>query len=548
MSWRLFAIMLACAFGARAEPVHFADPQLEEAVRDAFVALGRPLGETIDDLDLVGVGFTRLDASRRCIGSIEGIQHCLDLNFLELSYNEIADISALANLTRLECLFLGIYDFEATPVQALPEPAFEYHRNNRITDIWPLAGLHNLNYVDLAGNNDLVDMRPLTHLPQLEWLVLGRNSITDYSFLSGLPRLANFANFYGNMTDDDLARLAEKRGMLRLGIGFNKITTLAPLANYANIYALLAQGNAIHDISALEKLPRLEYIFLQSNQITDLGPLARNPAVAYRDFFNLGNNPISVASACQDLPVIRARFDKHGKFGCDAVCGDAVPLTITVRGEGTTAPLPGTRSYVENAQLNIIASPLPGSGFAFERWSVDTAEAESPSLGVTMTRAQTLEAVFVPRSDHALTVNVAGGGSGTVLPGVGAPFAYLHGRVALLSATPVDGQYFVGWSGDVQSVEPTVPLVMDRDKVVTARFTIHPQTLTIAATDGGATVPGAGSHVFGRGRAVQLRARPATGFGFSHWKGNLDPKLATSAALRITLDQDLSLTPVFVTR
>ena len=72
--------------------INFPDPGLEAAIRDE---IGKQTGD-IHDTDLTGL--TSLDASERDIANLEGIQHCVDLTYLEMGYNQIHDITALSNL------------------------------------------------------------------------------------------------------------------------------------------------------------------------------------------------------------------------------------------------------------------------------------------------------------------------------------------------------------------------------------------------------------------------------------------------------------------
>ena len=73
----------------RSTPVQFADADLEQAVRDA---LGMPTGDLMPS---VLATLTDLDASSRNIASLEGLEYCTNLAFLNLSSNQIADISPL---------------------------------------------------------------------------------------------------------------------------------------------------------------------------------------------------------------------------------------------------------------------------------------------------------------------------------------------------------------------------------------------------------------------------------------------------------------------
>jgi len=91
-------------------------------------------------------------------------ENLIELQYLELSHNNISDIFPLTNLTQLTTLFL--------------------HHNN-ISDVTPLAALTQLQILGLGGNN-ISDITPLENLTQLTWLDLDSNSISDVSPLVGL--------------------------------------------------------------------------------------------------------------------------------------------------------------------------------------------------------------------------------------------------------------------------------------------------------------------------------------------------------------------------
>jgi Leucine-rich repeat (LRR) protein len=93
--------------------VTFADPNLEQAVRNA---LGIPAGQPITRADMTRL--TSLEASRRDIQNLSGLEYAINLQKLFLFWNHISDISPLANLTNLQGLYLS---------------------GNRISDISPLV-------------------------------------------------------------------------------------------------------------------------------------------------------------------------------------------------------------------------------------------------------------------------------------------------------------------------------------------------------------------------------------------------------------------------
>jgi hypothetical protein len=82
--------------------VTFADPNLEAAIREA---VGIP-EEPIYPSDLEGL--TSFSASARNISDLTGLEHCINMTHLDLSYNQIGNIAPLANLVNLLYLELDL--------------------------------------------------------------------------------------------------------------------------------------------------------------------------------------------------------------------------------------------------------------------------------------------------------------------------------------------------------------------------------------------------------------------------------------------------------
>jgi hypothetical protein len=134
------------------EAIVFPDMILSTAVRDAigksagdiFYADVAPLTSLVPAADLAPI-----------INNLEGIQCVDNLTELDLSTNQIADISQLAALTKLETLIL---------------------KENQVSDLSPLAGLVSLTHLDLS-TNQVSDIAPLGGLESLQLLDLTENSL-----------------------------------------------------------------------------------------------------------------------------------------------------------------------------------------------------------------------------------------------------------------------------------------------------------------------------------------------------------------------------------
>ena len=111
------------------------------------VALGKASGDTITTSDMAAL--TQLEAIESNISNLTGLEHAINLIWLNLGYNSISDISAVSGLTNLTLLYL---------------------RDNSILDISPLVANTGLG----SGDVVLVQANPLsylsihTHIPTLQ--------------------------------------------------------------------------------------------------------------------------------------------------------------------------------------------------------------------------------------------------------------------------------------------------------------------------------------------------------------------------------------------
>lgn len=149
-----------------------------------------------------------LSVGARKIQSLEGMEHLKNLVAFVASHNQIADVSPLSNLTKLEYLDL---------------------KNNLVTDMKNLGSLIKLHTFDIEGNK-IADISILSKLPGLQSLNLSNNKISDISVLKELTdlRILNLQN--------------------------NQISIVESLRDLKNLTFLELSNNQISDISSLNKI------------------------------------------------------------------------------------------------------------------------------------------------------------------------------------------------------------------------------------------------------------------------------------------------------
>ncbi len=118
-----------------------------------------------------------------------------------------------------------------------------------LSDVSPLAGLANLEILDLSGTG-VSDVSPLAGLANLEILYLSGTGVSDVSPLSGLANL-EFLSLSGTGVSD-----------------------VSPLAGLANLKLLNLSGTGVSDVSPLSGLANLEHLDLSGTGVSDESPLA----------------------------------------------------------------------------------------------------------------------------------------------------------------------------------------------------------------------------------------------------------------------------------
>jgi len=172
----------------------------------------------------------------------------------------------------------------------------------------------------------------------------------------------------------------------------------------------------------------------------------------------------------------------------------AYQLTVAVTGQGSvelsnpmaTCPTQCTQVYT-GAGDTVTLTPKPASGQAFGGWGGDCVGYGPCEL--LMDQSHSASATF--GTARTLTVNLAGGGQGTVTSAEGAINCgtacandYVDGTMVTLTATPETGHVFSGFSPPgacSSSAAGSCTVTMDAAKTVTATFNVVGIDLTIGS-------------------------------------------------------------------
>ncbi len=267
-------------------------------------ALGKEPTQSITAEDLAGLA--QLDWSSEARGSFQheiadltGLEFAVGLRSLDLTNNNLGDLSPLAHLPALTWL-----DLDA---------------NFSVTDVGPLAVLEKLRFLRVR-QADVVDISALAGLVDLRALSLGSNEISDISALAGLVDLRTLE--LANNEISDISALRELVQLRVLDLNDNPVSDLSPLERVTRLQRLNARNASVADLSPLADLAELDQLDLSGNAISDVSSLKNTSfASGCMGGLNLSQNNLSDISGLADFV-----FAEHLQLNGNAI-SDIGPLS-----------------------------------------------------------------------------------------------------------------------------------------------------------------------------------------------------------------------------
>jgi Divergent InlB B-repeat domain len=237
-------------------------------------------------------------------------------------------------------------------------------------------------------------------------------------------------------------------------------------------------------------------------------------------------------------------------------------VTRTGAGAGSVTSTPAgidcgatcTASYDTGTQVTLSAAAAAGSLFA--GWSGGACTGTTTCV-VTVAAAVNVTATFTLNT-YALSITKAGTGAGTVISspagincGTTCAATFNHGTAVTLTATPLAGSTFTGWSGAGCTGTGACSVTVTSATTVTATFAIvtYPVTVALAGTGtGSVTSSPAGiecgfdcSETVNHGTVMTLTATAAVGSTFTGWSGDCTGPGVCS----VTVTSPKSVTAIF---
>ncbi len=258
-----------------ADPLTFADPDVENFVRQAIGAPSGPIHAAdvtgIIDLNLLFANSPAYDASPANIDYVSPPR--LD--------NVVTSLGGVECIPSLRTIELNPYQVDLAPVGRLP------------------------NLTALAfGPTSESAFPSLPHVTSLVAQVFSNTA----ELLSACPSLKALWLYKPDFsTAEARAALSALTGLTLLSAPAANLTDATPLGPLSRLTDVDLSWNQIRDISSLSALPNLRSLDLSHNQITDLAPLVEDVGIGYGTSLAINGNPIDCVAQQQNIATLRAR-------------------------------------------------------------------------------------------------------------------------------------------------------------------------------------------------------------------------------------------------
>ena len=221
-----------------------------------------------------------------------------------------------------------------------------------------------------------------------------------------------------------------------------------------------------------------------------------------------------------------------------------VKYTITLSaGEGGTVSTTGGE-YEAGQTVSVTATPQ--GEYVFTSWSDGNTNA---TRTITVNSNTTLTANFEKRK-YPLTVNFDG--EGEVIEEIvnsGRTTEYDSGTTVKLTAQAAAEWVFIGWTGDIESTEESVQIVIGEPKEVTATFEKKKYPLSVNIEGEGEVleeiIEADRTTDYDSGTTIKLTAEPADEWLFTGWSGDIGDIDPTENPIQLTIIESKTVTATF---
>lgn len=219
-------------------------------------------------------------------------------------------------------------------------------------------------------------------------------------------------------------------------------------------------------------------------------------------------------------------------------------LSINPTNGGSANISAGDHEYNVNSVITLEA--YPNTGYQFDYWEGDVANPNSPTTTITMSSNKSVTLHFRVIPQYTITILAPDDPNmGYTDPAAGVYYVYENGTMTI-RAIPKSGYEFVNWNNDPSLSTPTITVTASSNKSFKPIFQKKDDVvLTVDINDDtmGDVIPSIGDHTYNSGDVINLEARPAAGYRFSHWEG--DVAAIYDAETTITMNGNKKVTANF---
>ncbi|KAM8894610.1 leucine-rich repeat-containing protein 49 isoform 2-T2 [Spinachia spinachia] len=226
--------------------------------------------------DSFASNFQRIDMDRRCLEECPQLGIMDELQLLNLQHNQITGIRHLSHLQQL--VLLNLYDnhiSRMTGIESLRSLRILNLGKNRIREICCMERLSKLNILDLH-DNQICRIDNVSHLSELQALNLAGNGISKVENLLGLDCLTEL-----NLRHNMVSALTRQRAA-------------CVCMRAQDWMGMLCAGVRQGCRTEVDRLPRLQRLFLSCNNIGSLDQLACLGQSRSLSELTLDGNPVAL--------------------------------------------------------------------------------------------------------------------------------------------------------------------------------------------------------------------------------------------------------------
>lgn len=358
---------------------------------------------------------------------------------------------------------------------------------------------YTVNVNQLGDGTGTVDMVP----PQATYLYGDKVTITANPALG-----SSFGGWQGAVTGNDAQIMVTITESITLNASF--LLNLYTMT----LNAVDASGNPTNQGRIIATSPgnNVGYVY---NEIVTLTTVTE-PGWRFVQWHGSASGTVPTSTVTIDgNEAVTATFDlEYYTIAVEAVDQDQVPTT---NGAVSISPPQNPLGYVYGETVTVTATAT--SGWEFVQWD-GVVNGNTVSAIFTVQGDGTVTAIFTDETYSLSTdVNELAAGRITVTPE--APFTF--GQVVTLTAVPVVGWEFIGWSGDLSGTENPAALALDGHKDVTAEFAEIEYTVEVNIVGGQGSAGGKVEIIavfeppYYYGDMITLKATPNPGYRFVTW-------------------------------